>query len=263
LALTRRRGIAAGSLVLTLLAFVPATAPAAGEVAQQGNIRVSFSGSLSPKRLPRKGLAPVSVKLVGRISTVDGGIPPPLTAIEIAINRAGHLDPRAVPYCHLMDIRSASTAQAQRACGASQIGDGSFNAVVSDPEASPYPPRGTVSAFNGLQKGKPVIFLHVYGADPLPTTFTLPLRLSRDEGRFGTVLRGSLPSVDPQIAFVNAISLRLGDSPRLDEDPYLSAGCHAPAGFSQALFPLARASFSFAGGATFTAILERTCTAGL
>jgi hypothetical protein len=42
---------------------------------------------------------------------------------------------------------------------------------------------------------------------------------------------------------------------------YLSAACPALPGFPGALFPLARASFAFAGGTTLTQTLNRSCKA--
>ncbi len=246
-------------LAMALFVCVAAVSPAAGDVAQQGNLRVFFSGKLVPKTLPREGSAPISVRLGGRILTTDGSNPPALSTIEIAVNRSGHFETKAVPYCRLDDIQGVSTARARRICGASQIGKGSFEAAVSIPEASPFPTKGTVSAFNGIRKGKPVIFLHIHGTEPLPTSFTLPLRMRHEDGRFGTVLRGSLPSVDAQVAVVTGISLQLGGKPSVGADPYLSAGCPAPSGFPQALFQLARVSFEFVGGTTFSTTLARTC----
>lgn len=249
------------AFALALLAGLLAAPLATGEVAQQGTLRVSFGGGLAPKKLPRVGSAPISVSLESRISTTDGSSPPTLSTVEIGVNRAGRFETQAVPYCRLRQIQSASTARARRVCGASQIGEGSFAATVSVPEASPFPAQGTVSAFNGLARGEPAVFLHVYGTEPLPTSFTLPLRMRREQGRFGTVLRGSLPAVDAQTAFVTRLSLRIGARPGAGADPYLSAGCPAPRGFPQALFPLARASFEFIGGITFSTTLERTCIA--
>jgi len=40
---------------------------------------------------------------------------------------------------------------------------------------------------------------------------------------------------------------------------YLSAGCPAPPNFRKVTFPLARASFAFAGGKTLTSKLNKTC----
>ena len=246
----RRLAVAA---TLALLAF--ALPAARAEIAQRGDLRVVFSGAVSPKRLPRRGSAPISVRLGGRISTTDGSEPSPLERIEIAINRNAHLDPSALPSCRLEQIQPASTAYARRVCAAARVGEGTFSASVAIPEQSPYPSQGTVTAFNGRQAGRPVILLHVFGTRPLPTSFTMPLAIGRSRGSFGTVLRGTLPLVDAHVGFVTAIGLRLDGT----RHGYLSAGCPAPAGFSAAVFPLARANFTFAAGQVLSRTLIRSC----
>lgn len=254
----------ATTLLLSLLgavALLPGAHSARAETAQAGNLRVAFNGALSPKKLPRRGVAPVSVELGGRIATTDGSDPPALSGIEIAINRAGRLDPKALPSCSLERIQPASTAYARRVCAAARVGEGSFSASIAIPEQSPYPSQGTVTAFNGREGGRPVVLLHIYGTEPVPTSFTLPLSMSRGRGRFGTVLRGELPGIDAHVSYVTGISLRLGGPPRARRRPYLSAGCPAPKGSSLAVFPLARASFSFTGGPTLSQTLIRSCTA--
>jgi hypothetical protein len=250
----RPRLFAAVTLAVLGLAFA---SQAVGEPAQKGNLRVSFSGSLKPKKLPRKGASPITVQLGGRISTTDGTDPPGLSQIEIAINRAGRLDPRAVPTCRLEQIQPASTAYARRVCGAARIGQGTFSASIAIPEQSPFPSQGIVTAFNGVEDGRPVILLHIYGAEPIPTSFTLPLELRRGHGQFGTVLRGDLPTVDVHVGYVTGISLQLGGHGR----SYLTAGCPAPKGFPGAVFPLVRASFAFTEGPTLASTLVRNCTA--
>lgn len=251
----RRRAALAAALLALLAA---ASGAARAEIAQKGSLRVSFSGNLAPKKLPREGRAAVAVSLGGEISTTDGSDPPGLRRIEIAINREGRLDPGALPACRLEQIQPASTAYARRACAAARVGEGSFSASVSIPEQAPYPSRGVVTAFNGLQDGRPVIFLHVFGSEPLPTSFTLPLSISPGRGTFGTVLRGTLPTLDSHVGFVTGISLRL-DRGGSRSRPYLSAGCPAPAGATLAAYTLARLRFAFADGATLGSPLVRGC----
>ena len=244
----------------TLLLLLASASLAAAETAQQGNLRVSFSGALKPKKLPRKGEAPIAVNIGGQISTLDGTDPPGLRELEIAINRYGRLNPSARPSCLFDQIQPATTAYARQVCGVARVGTGTFSASISIPEQSPYPSRGAVTAFNGVEGGRPVILLHIYGTEPIPTSFTLPLSIGRGSGTFGTVLRGALPSVDEHVGFVTGLSLRLEGRGRPGK-PYLSAGCPAPKGFPGAVFPLVRASFSFASGETLRSTLPRSCTA--
>lgn len=246
-------------LIPLLAALLMATEDGRTETEQEGTLRVAFTARLMPKELPRHGTAPIDVELGGRISTTDGSDPPGLRRIEIGINRRGHLHPRALPRCRLDRIQPATTAYARQVCSTSRVGTGSFSAAVVIPGQAPYPSEGTVTAFNGVERGHPVILLHIYGTRPVPTSFTLPLRIGRGRGDFGTVLRGTLPSVDVGVGFVTGISLRLEG--RRGGKRYLTAGCPAPKGFPGAVFPLVRAGFSFAAGPTLRSTLLRSCRA--
>jgi hypothetical protein len=254
----RRRALAAAALLLACAAAAPR--PAAAETVQQGGLRVSYQGALSPTRLPRSGAAPISVTVGGRISTLDGSLPPPLRTLEVAINGQGRIDPGAVPVCPLAAIQPASSAVALAECRASLVGEGTFAAQVAVPEQSPFPSAGRLLAFNGRHKGRPAILAHVYGTEPLPTSFTMALSIAPQRGTFATVLRGSLPDLASSVAYVTEISLTLGatSGPR---SGYLAAGCPAPAGFPGAVFPLLRAGFGFQGGRTLASTLTRSCEA--
>ena len=259
----RSRGVKVGC-VAALAALALSLGPGAGaEIAQKGNLRVAFDGGISPRKLPRSGIAPVTVSMSGKITTTDGAAPPALQTFQVALNRAGRLDTKGLPACTLNQIQPATTAAAKRACGTSLVGRGSFSANVAIPEQSPFPSRGELLAFNGIEGGRPVIFAHIYGTEPVPTSFTLPLRISKGKGQFGTVLTGSLPNVAVDIAFVTGISLRLGRtfSQGGERHGYVSAGCPAPKGFSSVPFPLARAEFTFAGAGKLTRTLNRSCRA--
>jgi hypothetical protein len=240
-------------------------APTAGssELAQRGTLRVGFDAKIRPEVLPRHGVAPIGVSVGGTVTTTDGSEPPQLRQVQIAINRAGRLDAKGLPVCHLADIQPSTTQNALRACGPAKVGEGDFSANVVIPEQSPFPSDGKVVAFNGVQGGRPVIFAHVYGTEPIPTSFTLPLRVSHARGTFGTVLTASLPQVTSSAAFVTGISLTLRRSFRYRgaAHSYLSAGCPAPDGFPGALYQLARATFSFAEGQSLGSTVTRSCRA--
>jgi len=83
----------------------------------------------------------------------------------------------------------------------------------------------------------------------------------RTRGTFGTVLTASLPQVTASSSYITGLSLTLGRNftSHGKRRSYLSAGCPAPKGFSAAVFPFARASFSFAKQKTVTSTLTRSC----
>jgi hypothetical protein len=234
---------------------------AAAEVVQQGPLRLTFEGKLSPHALPRDGAAPVRVSVGTKIASTDGSVPPQLRRISIAINRNGHFEPRGLPVCPLREIQPATTAEALEACRGSLVGEGSFSAKVLYSLQSPFPSRGKIYAFNSSIHGKPAILAHIYGTEPVPTSLTLPFELRPLKGTFGTILTTDLPQVIGNSSYITGLSLDLGRSfsSHGRKRSYLSAGCPAPKGFPGAVFPFARASMAFAGGRTLDSTLTRNC----
>jgi hypothetical protein len=251
----RKAFLLAGALVL---AWAPA---ASSELIQEGQVRVAVSGSLEPKRLPRQGTAPITVAIGGRISSTTPGDPPQLEKVSFAFNRGGELRTAGLPKCRLGRINPSTSQEAILACRPSMVGEGHFSANVRFPEQSPFPSEGKVLAFNGVFKGSPAIFAHIYGTKPVPTSIVLPLLIHRGEGAFSTRLDASLPQVAGEWGHVTGLSLRLGRtySSHGKRRSFLSAGCPAPKGFPGAVFPLVRTSFSFDGGRTLTTTLNRSC----
>lgn len=231
------------------------------ELVQQGRLRVAFEAAFAPRALPRRGAAPIGVSVGAKISSTDGGEPPQLRRISISLNREGRLDPTGLPACHLREIEPATTANALAACRGALVGEGHFEAKVHLDSQSPFPSSGKLYAFNARLHGRPAILAHVYGTDPVPTSYTLPFEIGRSKGTFGTTLRASLPRVTGSSGVVTGLSMELerSFSYRGRRHSYLSAGCPAPKGFSGALFPLARAKLGFAGGKSVATTLSRNC----
>jgi hypothetical protein len=231
------------------------------EVVQRGDLRVSFDGKLSPHALPRREAAPVRVAVAAKIASTDDSTPPQLRRISIAINRYGRFTPQGLPLCPLREIQPSTTASALAACRASLVGEGRFSAKILFDQQAPFPADGKVYAFNGRLDGRPAIFAHVYGTDPVPTSFTLPFKIEPSKGTFGTTLRTALPSVIGSSGYITGLSLTLGRSFtfRGKRRSYLSASCPAPDGFPGAVFPFAKASFGFQGAPTLSSTVTRSC----
>ena len=254
------RKIGAALVALVTLALSGALAQA--NIVQKGTLRVNFDGNLTPHALPREGSGPVRVAVGAKIFTTDGSNPPQLRQISIAINHEGHFNPQGLPVCQLNQIQPSTTAESLRACRASLVGQGNFSAKVLLPEEAPFPSNGKVYAFNGTYNGRPAILAHVYGTNPIPTSYTIPFVVSSSGGTYGTTLNASLPRVTSEWGYVTGLSMTLGRtfSSHGKRRSYLSAGCPAPKGLSVVPFPLAKASFAFPGK-TLTSILTHTCRA--
>jgi hypothetical protein len=249
---------------LAAATLVAAAPPAGAELVQKGSVRVSLSASLAPTKLPRRGTAPIVVAIGGHISsTSDGQDPPQLKEVTFAFNSAGKLDPGGLPKCRLGHIDPSTTQEAMLACGDSLVGEGHFSADVRFPEQSPFPSEGKVLAFTGALRGSSVIFAHIYGTKPVPTSYVLPLQIEHKGGTFGTVMHASLPQATGEWGFVTGLDLKLGRTytSHGKKRSFLSAGCPAPKGFPGAIFPLVKTSFAFKGQKTLSATLNRSCKA--
>lgn len=245
-------------LLLCATAFVALGALAGAEVVQKGDVRVKFEGSLSPKALPRAGVAPVRVSVGAAITALKASHPPRLRRISIAINSAGRFSPSALPVCTVRDIQPSTTQNALKACGSSLVGTGRFAAKILLPQQASFPAGGKLYAFNGRYEGHPAILAHVYGTEPVPTSFTLPFVMTTRKGQLGTVLTASLAEATGKAGYITELSLELGSSGGSGKTPYLSAGCPAPKGFGGATFPFAKATFDF-GKAKVESTLARNC----
>jgi hypothetical protein len=233
-----------------------------GVSVQKEGVRVSVTGKLRPTALPRRGRMPIKVIFGGQISTANAGQPPKLTKLTIEINRNGHLDTRGLPRCRLRSIKPSTNREALDACRSSLVGEGSFSANVRFPDQSPFPSNGKVFAFNGTMHGRPVIFAHIYGTRPVPTSYVLSFRIGHRSGTYGTVLEATFPEVTGEWGYVTGLTMSLYRrfSYRGRTRGYLSAGCPAPAGLTKVPFSLTRTSFEFEDGLEIPAILNRTCT---
>jgi hypothetical protein len=246
---------------LALLAALLAATFAQAEIGQVGSIRVAFKGEIRPSALPRDKEVPVMVSVGGQIGTVDGSEPPPLRTIRLAINKNGHIDYKGLPKCRYRDIQPTNNREALEACKSSLVGEGHFSAKVLLPEQSPFPSKGKVLAFNGEVLDHPVIFAHIYGTEPVPTSFVLPFVVRHTNGNYATTLVAYLPKVGVKWGFVTGVSLHLHRLFKRHGKPhsYLSAACGAPKGFPGASFSFAKAEFAFAEETTVTVPLTRSC----
>ncbi len=237
-------------------------APTSAETILEGPVRLSVTGSLAPKALPRKAAAPVSVILAGKIFPArKSSVLPQLKRIAFAINSNGRLAYKGLPVCRVGHIQPATNQEAMEACGDSLVGSGHFAADVELPEQSPFPSEGKMLAFNGRLRGQPAILAHIYGTVPASTSYTLPFVIRRTKGTYGTLLEANLPHISGEWGSIRSMNMTLGRTFSFHGRPqgYLSASCPAPKGFSGAPFPLARSSFEFSGGLSLKTTLNRSC----
>jgi hypothetical protein len=255
--LTKTAAVAAGAALFALLVASFAFA----EIERSGSITVAFNGTISPRKLPRHGTAPVGVQLGGKIKTTDSAEPPKLQRIILQINRHGQIQADGLPRCELSKLRSISSAGAKRACGESQIGTGSVTSRVSLPGQGAFASIGKLLAFNGRYHGHTAIFAQVASGAPLPLTYVIVFEVKKKGGTYGTSLVGTLPPIASEYGYISAFNLSLRRTYRSHgrRRSYATAGCPAPDGFSSVNFPMAKVSYIFDGGTTVSGKLVRKC----
>lgn len=247
-----------GILIATAVA-VSATA----EVDRKGVLQGTFSGDISPQRLPRHELAPVTVAMGGKITTTDKSEPPKLEKIVLAINRNGVLDSRGLPTCSLARLNSISSSQAKKVCAKAQVGHGSVTSRVYLPGQGAFASTGELLAFNGRLHGRPAVLAQVSSRAPLPLTYVIGFEVKKQGGTFGTALIGTLPPIASEYGYISAFSLALSRryTSHGRQHYFASASCPAPDGFNGAVFPFAKASYEFADGTMLGTTLTRDCKA--
>jgi hypothetical protein len=250
------------ALAALCLVFAGVLAQAGAEVRQQGAVRITIDGRLSPRRLPRQEAAPIAVSVGWKLATLDASPPPKLKTLKIELNRAGHIDLTGLPTCPLGKIQPASTARALAGCRSALVGSGRFQALIALAGQESYVTKGRMLVFNAKKGGQPVLFGQIYSARPFTNSFVIAFRLRGiAKGRFGTELSATLPASLRAWGSLTEIQMRLKRSfdYKGRRRSFLSAACPAPKGFPGAAFPLARTTFSFEAGLTLTSTLNRSC----
>ncbi len=252
-------------LALTALLCATALLGAAlarGEISGKDGLFVSFNGGFAPHALPRDRDVPVTVRLHVAIKTADGGSPPQLRRISLAVNRYGRLSTTGLPVCHPALLESTDPPTALARCRDALVGRGKFIATVAFPNREPFQVDGQMLAFNGRAHGKPAILLHIHGSSPVDVTVVLAFAIQHPaKGKFGTVLTTRIPRLASDLGYVSDVSLVFNRQYRYrgHQHSFLSARCAAPSGFPGAIFSFTRGTFSFAGGKKILTTLTRDC----
>jgi hypothetical protein len=237
---------------LAALLLFPAASLSWAAVAGEGDLITTFDGALRPRTLPRAQPAPVTVRVGGDVRSASGDVDsvPQLRRISVAINKQGKLFDRGLPRCRPRDVRTATSADALAECGTSLIGSGHVTVLTRIPDQLPFLVRAQLLAFNGPREdGQRLILAQAYAPNP-PGSFILTFRVSKQAGTFGTVLTTTLPEGARKWAYLTHFDMELHRNYEYGgrRRSYVSASCSAPKGFNRAIFPFAKATYTFASG---------------
>jgi len=252
-----------GGLAALALALALALAAIAGAATvQQGGLRITVLSQIKPYKLPRQKPAPIAVFVAGHLQNANGSIPPQLQKLRIDVNRHGLLQSRGLPVCHVPEVQPASTQRALEDCGDALIGSGQFWANIVLPDQGAYPTQGRLLIFNGREGKRPLILAHIFTSHPFNSSFVVPFSIRNvSKGPYGTELEASLPQALGSWGYLDRIKLTLKRTYRYRgrELSYFNAACPAAKGAPRASFPLAFATFFFAGRSPMSATVNKTC----
>jgi len=164
---------------------------------QAGNLVAIGEGGFTPDALPRNVDAPITIFGKGRLTTVDGSLPPVLKTIEFEFDRHGSIQTEGLPKCAAGKLQATTVPQARKLCPGAIVGKGFGHAVVKFPEQAPIPVSSPITIFNGPTiKGDPSVIAHFYTTIPAPVAFVVPVRIETiHNGRYGYRVNAEVPKI--------------------------------------------------------------------
>jgi hypothetical protein len=182
--------------VLGLSIALAAAGVAVGERVQAGNIVVDVDGGFTPSKLPKKALAPITLKASANISTADGSVPPPLQQLVLNFDRNGSVQTKGLPVCTPAKLENTTSPVARKKCKSSIVGTGTASALIAFPGQPALPASSPLTIFNGPKVGgNPSVVIHAYLTIPAPTTFVIPSAITRGQGRYRYRVVSNIPPI--------------------------------------------------------------------
>jgi hypothetical protein len=216
---------------------------------EAGNLVFTFNGGFSPKKLPKKKLAPITLTASGKISTKDGTHPPALTETIVETDKNGAINVKGIKVCKSGQLQSRDTTAAERACKKSIIGKGNTTVEVQFPEQKPIDVTSKLLVLNGgFKGGTTTLFIHAYFSAPVTGAIVTTLKIKKvKHGRYGTKTVATIPKIAGGSGSVKTFNLKI------NKKGVLTAKC--PDGKLQA-----KATAKFSDGTKASAGIIRTCT---
>lgn len=247
------KALLTAALCLGLFAL---TTSALGQTVRAGNLIVTIEGAITPKKLPSKTPAPITLSVSGSLKTADGAHPPALKTLHLEFDKHGQLNTKGLATCTTKKLQSTLTATAERVCKDSLIGTGRAQAEIAFPEQPPFSASGKLLIFNGAPKaGKQVLIFHVYAFVPAPTTFVTTAVISKAKGKYGTSADVVIPTIVAGQGSLTAFNATLKKTwpYKGQTQSLLLATC--PTGHLYA-----HGDFAFADGEELSGDVVRSCT---
>jgi hypothetical protein len=170
-----------------------------GSDCQFPGLSADFGVWVVPKKLPRNEMAPVAIKLGGKVSTSDGTHLSALREATIDFDRNVVISAKGLPVCDSrphFDVLSLGEP-IQEACGNSIVGGGKADFELAFPEAPPILSSSKLTAYNAGVKGG-TMTLYVVASIPIPAPRTIAIQVEIErihEGRYGLHAVAKIPVI--------------------------------------------------------------------
>jgi hypothetical protein len=225
----RKNSLLAAPLALALVLVLATGAGGERKVECAGNICVSDDGGISPTKLPRRGMAPVTARLLAGIESRDGSHPPALQSVRIDVDKTIAVDAAGLPTCRKPQLEASSSESARRACGEAIVGSGEAEVEVAFPEQAPFRSTGPLILFNGGVHGTTTtVLLHAYVNVPAPTAIVTKATVARiHKGPYGLRIQARVPRIAGGSGSVTRFELKVGRryTYKGRQKSFLEAGC--------------------------------------
>jgi len=217
------------ALSAALAVGVAAVAVAKYDKFVAGDIVLEADGGVSPKALPKKKMAPVTVRVRGKISSRTTGHPAAFREAEIDFDKNGTIDTTGLPTCKGNELEARNTKDALRVCGDAEVGKGSGQIQISFPEQRPIPVTAPITVFNGGTKGnKTTLYIHTFITVPVPSAVVTTVTIKKiKKGRYGLNTVSKVPVIAGGSGSVLAFDINFGKKYRYKgkQMSYISAKC--------------------------------------
>ena len=224
---------------------------------EAGNLIFTFNGGFSPKTLPKKTLAPITLTASGKIATKNGEHPPALKEAIVETDKNGAVNVKGLPVCKAGQLQSRDTAAARKACPKSVIGTGKTTVEVKLAEQKPILVDSALTVFNGGQQGGTTTFyIHAFFTAPVSGAIVTTVKIKKiHNGRYGLKSIATIPKIVGGSGSVKSFDLKIGKTYTYKgkKVSVLSARCSD--GKLQAF-----ATSIFSDGTKASAGIVRTCT---
>jgi len=162
-----------------------------------GELEVTIKGGFSPKKLPKKKLAPIHLRAGGAIDMKNGKHPPSLTEVIVETDKNGTVNASGLAKCTAGKLVATTTKAALKACGPALVGEGKTDVEIAFAEQEPFIAHSELLAFNGgVSGGKTTIYIHAYLSNPVSAAVVTTVKVSKiDSGRYGTKSVATIPPI--------------------------------------------------------------------